>query len=118
MIFEWDETKNRTNIKMTISKKRIKQIQEIKDEDIDFSDIQELDIEFFKKAEIKLPENKKTISIRLDNDVMEWFKTNYQRGYQTRINSLLKAYVIAQSEISASKAVTKMKVKKNLRKKV
>ena len=40
MIFEWDETKNRTNIEMTISKKRIKEIQEIKDEDLDFSDIQ------------------------------------------------------------------------------
>jgi hypothetical protein len=49
---------------------------------------------------------------------MEWFKTNYQRGYQTRINSLLKAYVIAQSEISASKAVTNMKAKKSFRKKV
>lgn len=102
---------------MTISKKRIKQIQEIKDEDIDFSDIQELDIAFFKKAEVKLPENKKTISIRLDNDVMEWFKTNYKRGYQTRINSLLKAYVIAQNEISAEKAVEKKAgVKKKLRK--
>ena len=38
---------------------------------------------------------------------MKWFKTNYKRGYQTRINSLLKAYVIAQNEISVKKAVEK-----------
>jgi len=40
---------------------------------------------------IKLPKKKTQIALRLDNDVLEWFK-GQGSGYQTRINAILKAY--------------------------
>ena len=61
------------------------------DEDIDTSDIPELDDEFFQQAELHLPV-KKPVTIRLDADVLEWFKEQGQ-GYQTRINNLLRKYM-------------------------
>ncbi|WP_422450368.1 MULTISPECIES: BrnA antitoxin family protein [unclassified Endozoicomonas] len=61
------------------------------DEDIDSSDIPELDDEFFQQAELHLPV-KKPVTIRLDADVLEWFKGQGQ-GYQTRINNLLRKYM-------------------------
>ena len=39
-----------------------------------------------------LPAAKKDIHIRLDADVLAWFKAT-GRGYQTRINRVLRAYV-------------------------
>ena len=63
----------------------------MKDKDIDASDIPELDDEFFRKAELKVP-LKQPVTLRLDSDVVAWFKSQGQ-GYQTRINKLLRAYM-------------------------
>ena len=68
-----------------------KRLDAMKDEDIDLNDIPELDDEFFENAELRLPE-KKSVTIRLDADVLEWFKKQ-GKGYQTRINKLLRAYM-------------------------
>ena len=65
------------------------------DADIDTSDIPELDETFFQQAKVVMPENKQAISIRLDADVLEWFRLK-GRGYQTHINAVLRAYVDAQ----------------------
>ncbi len=51
--------------------------------------------DWFRKAKVVLPAPKKAVSIRLDQDVMEWFQRR-GRGYQTRINAVLRAYVKAQ----------------------
>ncbi len=51
--------------------------------------------DWFRKAKIVLPAPKQAVSIRLDHDVMEWFRRR-GRGYQTRINAVLRAYVKAQ----------------------
>lgn len=40
-----------------------------------------------------LPESKEKISLRLDRDVLEWFRAHGGRGYQTRINAALRAYI-------------------------
>jgi len=61
----------------------------MRDEDIDFSDIPEQGEEFFETAELRLP--KKTVCIRLDADVLEWFKAQ-GKGYQTKINAVLRAH--------------------------
>jgi uncharacterized protein (DUF4415 family) len=53
------------------------------------------DASWFRRAKIVLPEPKKAVSIRLDRDVMEWFR-NQGKGYQTRINAVLRAYVQEQ----------------------
>ena len=82
---------------MSISKKRLKEISDKKDENIDYSDIPELDERFWKNAKLLIPKNKKRITIRIDADVLEWFRSQGE-GYQTKINSILKTYVKAHSK--------------------
>ncbi len=48
--------------------------------------------EWWAEAELVLPEPKVPISIRLDKEVLEWFK-GQGPGYQSRINAVLKAYM-------------------------
>ncbi len=62
----------------------------MKDSDIDYSDIPPLGDEFFKKATVAWPPAKQQLTIRLDADVLNWLKAN-GRGYQTRINRILRA---------------------------
>ena len=73
---------------------RVKAIKNIKDKDINYSDIPELDDSFWDNAKIEYPENKKPITLRVDRDVLEWFKST-GKGYQTRINAILRSYVEA-----------------------
>lgn len=55
-----------------------------------------LDEEWFRKAQFVVPTaEKKRITIRLDEDIIEHFKRE-GKGYQSRINAVLKAYVLAQ----------------------
>ena len=75
----------------------LKRLRKIKDEEIDYSDIPELDQAFFEKAVIVLPQPKASVSIRLDREVLDWFKSQ-GKGYQTRINALLRAYMEAHSK--------------------
>ena len=60
---------------------------------IDYSDIAELDEAFFKNAEVRMPV-KQSVTIRLDSDVLTWFKEQ-GKGYQSRINKLLRVYMDA-----------------------
>ena len=53
-----------------------------------------LDKDWFQTAELVLPERKVPISLRMDRDVVEWFKAHGKR-YQSRMNAVLKAYVQA-----------------------
>lgn len=61
------------------------------DEDIDTSDVTALDSDFFKRAKVVMPPEKKHVSIRLDADVLAWMKSQ-GKGYQSRINAVLRAY--------------------------
>lgn len=47
------------------------------------------------KARLVIPEPKTPVSIRLDPDVLAFFKAQ-GKGYQTRINAVLRAYMEAQ----------------------
>jgi uncharacterized protein (DUF4415 family) len=64
-----------------------------KDEDIDYSDIPELDDDFFEKATF-VPA-KQLVTIRLDADVVTWLKRS-GRGYQTRTNKILRTIMETQ----------------------
>ncbi|BAN25471.1 putative uncharacterized protein [Caballeronia insecticola] len=66
----------------------------MKDADIDFSDMPELGDAFFEQAELHVPP-KQAVTMRLDADVLEWFRQQ-GKGYQTRINRLLRAYMLTQ----------------------
>lgn len=59
---------------------------------IDYSEIPELNEAFWAKAELRLPETKDRITLRLDHDVLQWLK-NQGKGYQTRINAILRQYM-------------------------
>ena len=63
--------------------------------EIDYSDIPPLDEAFFREAQLVLPTSKQSITIRLDSDIIQWFKRE-GRGYQTRINNVLREYVQRQ----------------------
>lgn len=76
------------------SKTDWKRLAAMKDRDIDTSDIPELEDDFFERAELRLPP-KQAVTIRLDADVLAWFKEQGQ-GYQTRINQLLRKYMEAK----------------------
>ncbi len=68
------------------------------DEEIDMSDIPELTPEMFARAIVKRglksEPPKEQITLRIDSDVLAWFRSQ-GRGYQTRINALLRAYMEA-----------------------
>ena len=44
------------------------------------------------KAIMGLPPRKQAIKLRIDGDVLDWFKATGQ-GYQTRMNNVLRAFV-------------------------
>jgi uncharacterized protein (DUF4415 family) len=62
---------------------------------IDYSDIPPLGEEFFTKATEAWPPTKQQLTIRLDTDVLKWLKAQC-RGYQTRINRILRAAMESQ----------------------
>lgn len=68
-----------------------KRLESMSDEDIDTSDIPELDENFFKKAQVRNPVEKTKISIRIDNDVLDFFKSQDGK-YQSKINAVLRTY--------------------------
>ena len=46
------------------------------------------------KRELRSPRAKTLLSLRVDSDVVEWFHAQ-GRGYQSRMNVLLRAYMDA-----------------------
>ena len=85
--------------KKNISSKSLTELERLakmKDSDIDLSDIPEISLEKFAKAVIRKglkPVPKKSqVTLRIDADVLEWFKGT-GKGYQTRINTLLRTYM-------------------------
>lgn len=65
-------------------------VDRLPEADIDYSDIPPLGDEFFTKATTPWPPIKKQLTIRLDDDVLRWLKSS-GKGYQTRINRILRA---------------------------
>jgi uncharacterized protein (DUF4415 family) len=53
-----------------------------------------LDEKWFAKAKLVMPERKEPVSLRIDREVVDWFKSHGAR-YQSRMNAVLKAYVEA-----------------------
>ena len=76
---------------------RLKKFDEIKDKEIDYTDIPELDDTFWANAAIEYPEKKKPVTLRLDADVLDWFRS-LGKGYQTRINSVLRSFYEAHKK--------------------
>lgn len=73
------------------------QIAATKDEDIDFSDIPELDETFWREAKLVKPDLTEQVTMRIKRSVLDYFRAP-GKGYQTRINRVLESYVRAQRE--------------------
>lgn len=52
------------------------------------------DEHFWQNAKVVMPRRKEMVTVRLDADLLDWFK-HQGKGYQTRINSILRAYMEA-----------------------
>jgi uncharacterized protein (DUF4415 family) len=93
-------------MKMAISeqqRERLEQLASKSDSDIDAVDIPEvLDWSGAVRSGLYRP-RKETITIRLDADLLAWFRSHVKngRGYQSEINQALRQYVAAR-EKSAS----------------
>ena len=63
-------------------------------------DIEPTDANFWMSAKVVLPQRKEVVTIRLDADIVEWFRQ--EKGYQTKINAILRAYMLARAHHSQS----------------
>jgi uncharacterized protein (DUF4415 family) len=62
------------------------------DKSINYEDSPATTKAFWKDAEVFMPQHKVHISLRLDEDIINYFKDE-GKGYQSRINGILKAYI-------------------------
>ena len=80
-------------------KARFERLKNRPESEIDYSDIPELTDEFFRNA-IRNPFYKPTktsTTVRIDSDVLAWLK-GQGRGYQSRINAILRREMLAASK--------------------
>jgi uncharacterized protein (DUF4415 family) len=88
--------KRSTLKKLQIGETDLKRLDAMTDEDIDFSENPEVPAEMFARGIVrrglKPLVRKKQLTLRVDSDVVDWYKKQGP-GYQTRINSLLRAYM-------------------------
>ncbi len=73
------------------------ELKAMKNSDIDVSEVPEIDAKVFKTMVVRMPQPKELVSIRIDPDVLAWFRQQGAR-YQTRINAVLRSYVQAHSQ--------------------
>ena len=67
------------------------ELAQVKDEDIDFSDIPELDETFWKNARLVEPDHTQSVTLRVKKSVLETYKAT-GKGYQTRMNAVLESF--------------------------
>jgi uncharacterized protein (DUF4415 family) len=81
--------------------KQTKRLRELKDEDIDYSDApaSPRDAVWTRPGALVPVGNKKQITVRLDADVLEFFRKTGSR-YQSRINAALREYMKAHEKAS------------------
>ena len=79
----------------TKSKTDFARLDKLKYEEIDYSDAPAITPEMFAKSIVRRglkPRTKTQLTLRVDSDVLDWYKQQ-GRGYQTKINMLLRAYM-------------------------
>jgi uncharacterized protein (DUF4415 family) len=70
-------------------------VRRMTDDEIDYSDIPPLTEEFWKNAKLILPPKKIAISMRVDEDILSWYKHQKTSRYQTLMMSVLRTYMEA-----------------------
>lgn len=88
------------NEKSTIVRHSLSQVRTMRERGEDKTrpdapEAESLGAEFWKSARVVMPSGKTSVHLRLDSDIVEWFKAN-GKGHLTRMNSVLRAYVETQ----------------------
>jgi uncharacterized protein (DUF4415 family) len=86
--------------KSTIVRHSLSEIGELRKRGLDKTrsnapEAESLGEEFWKSARVVLPPGKTSVHLRLDSDVVEWFRSR-GKGHLTRMNAVLRAYVDTQ----------------------
>lgn len=76
------------------------QLAQLPDDQIDTSDIPELDEAWFAQAKLTPPRTKPNVSLRVPSEVVEYFKAKNPKGYTARMAAVLVAYVQAHRSTS------------------
>jgi uncharacterized protein (DUF4415 family) len=101
-------------MKATVSRKKSgtdwERLATMQDSEIDLSDSPEFDSAFFQNATLRMPQAKNPISLRLDQDVVEWYREQGP-GYQTRMNAVLRMYM--QAKTGTARTVPSRRIRKN-----
>ena len=76
----------------------IQKLAALTDADIDTTEMPELTTQQLEAAQVArfYKPLKKPVTIRLDADVLEWFKTHYDK-YQTNVNQILREHMKSHS---------------------
>ena len=70
------------------------ELANLSDEEIDYSDIPELNEDFWANARPVSPADQDKISVEIDRDVVEYFREGGP-GYQARMTAILRSFVDA-----------------------
>ncbi|MBO9124699.1 MULTISPECIES: BrnA antitoxin family protein [unclassified Rhizobium] len=93
------ESNTKTRSLTEVQQAELDALDALADEAIDTSDIPEITDDRWalaRKGQLYRPV-KQSVTIRLDADILEWFKSHAQgRGYQTEINTALRRYIAEQ----------------------
>ena len=88
--------------KSTIVKHSLSEIKALREKgedrtSADAPEAESLGAEFWRSALVVTPAGKTSVHLRLDSDVVEWFRAR-GKGHLTRMNAVLRAYVAAQKQ--------------------
>jgi uncharacterized protein (DUF4415 family) len=88
----------------TMTREQLQALRELRDEDIDLSDIpdQSKRTGWRRVSDLVPEENKQQITLRLDAEVLAFFKATGKR-YQSRINAALREYMLAHRDTAKSR---------------
>ncbi|MGB5769955.1 MAG: BrnT family toxin [Crocosphaera sp.] len=74
-------------------KEQLKILGQMKESDIDYSDVPATDTEFWQEATLN-PPLKVPVTLQLDPSVLAWYKQQFPQEYHTLINAVLEKYMI------------------------
>ncbi len=79
---------------MAISREeQLRILGRMKDSDIDYTDAPPTNADFWQDATINIPPVKVPVTLRIDPNILAWYKQQFPRGYQTLINNVLQKYM-------------------------
>ena len=76
----------------------VEELVALPDDQIDTSDIPELGADFWQNAKVVTPQVKPTISLRIPQEVLDFFKAENPKGYTARMAAVLTSYVNAHQD--------------------